>query len=283
MLLNTSKVLRVLVSWWNQSLNLKVRLWLILGIIAILVHFSVGVLSFFFYRTDTIYKLNSARDLSFKYPVMVSIVPIGKRFDHEATQLKPCDLKVQLEKVANPSLTSLVAERPRLKNISKPQVKTKTKTQEKLFVKKSLESKSAVSKTVKSERTLQAKKISHDKILPAVMPLQGAQVQKKIEPIGDVLPVESIEMSRKEYDEYALKIYTVDVISRAWKPVKGLPGNLSCTILFMVDMSGRAHVEKIIQSSGVRVFDSTVRKALMNAQFDKQAWGKEFEYTFDNQ
>jgi outer membrane biosynthesis protein TonB len=75
--------------------------------------------------------------------------------------------------------------------------------------------------------------------------------------------------------------YVYEKVGEQWQPPKGLSADLTCEVMVTIDMKGEVNEVMLHKSSGVLLYDVSVRTALLALnQVPRAAWGNTLHLTF---
>ena len=102
---------------------------------------------------------------------------------------------------------------------------------------------------------------------------------KKIQKVNSVGENPAI-IGRYELSALKLQEYVVKKVTQAWHPPVGLPVDTQCTVSFKVTQKGAVDHILMCASSQSLIYDVSVKTALSQIIFEKQARGKDYTITF---
>lgn len=279
------------------------HLWRRLLVISCLLHAVIMVLLFYAYRGALMQyhvrigscPLVSVRDVVF-VPLAKSIKPSGhvSKKGSASTSSKTAKKKVA-QSPAKPaaSMSNALPKKvkaPEKKKQAKP-VEQKKKNdlvkKEKEVVKKvTSEKKQDAVVPPAEEKKIDEKKATEQPIVQKELDKTVSATNEQIMPeTGEsLLPMSAdsdiVYIGQAERDAVYLQMIIKQEVEHAWRPPAGLAPELECDIQLIIDWDGKAGDVNVLRSSGVLVYDISVRAALKEVVFSPALRGKQFCMNF---
>jgi outer membrane biosynthesis protein TonB len=135
-----------------------------------------------------------------------------------------------------------------------------------------------------------SKKVSPE---PDIKTVPSPELDKKTEPVVDkqlqhepiaanepLAQDNAVYMQQDEYDALVLYEQIQRELIRCWSPPAGIAAGTQCVVTLYVTWQGLLERYTLQQSSGILMFDMSVRASLKDIVFPRVAYGKELTITF---
>ena len=112
------------------------------------------------------------------------------------------------------------------------------------------------------------------------------QVQNDETTMADDLEIEDIDLEnivfvgRDQLDNSIISSKLKIAIEQCWSSPGGIQDGTTCKVRVKVDNQGKAEYVKLVQPSGVRVFDAQARQALFEMLYPQEVWNKTISISF---
>lgn len=218
------------------------------------------------------------------YSAPIFFVPLGVA----TTPIKSTPTKITPKKVTTDK-PKLVAPAPAKTDVKKPTTIAAAKKAEPAKLEPPKQEITQKTEPVKPELPKQEAKKAEPKIeekkeivKPAdIKPTPIAQALDTNQTIVPIVPENAqISHNYREVEALRKQAQLQKEIVQTWKPPIGVSSDCVCEISFFVTQRGKIENIKIIKSSGVMMFDISVRQALFAMEMPQWTYGKPFTIDF---
>lgn len=253
-----------------------------------LIHVILGLFLFVFSQSHQP-DLNNLQVHAHAKNVKVRLVPFGstKRLGLQKTQNK---------KPSSSSKTHSKTVAQAAKKIQKTSIKKIApvgSTKQKKKTKQAVNNKKKAEKTpqakplnpsLRSEELLRATQepqIKPQEIVPEPsVPVQEFTSDTLSAPEAQMQEEEILYVSYQELEELQLGAALQEAITGVWNPPAGMGEETECTVFIALNKEGKIIKTTYEKISGIRIYDTTVERAIPEIQFPHQLWGKSFTLCF---
>lgn len=252
----------VLPKKWNNF-----RTFVIASFIA---HFILGIALFYSHNQS----LGTLNIHATAHNVKVRVLPFGHK---KPTSKKVTGLKNSSSgsTAIKPATSSLPSTTTILQKKSSPKKKLKKKKQ--ASHKKNREKTVPTKKKLpeKITETLKTQPVEHKEALPVPeQKISSDNVTPKM-PVDDFVYV-----TQEEFESLKLGTVLQEAITNTWSPPPGIDVNVECLVKITINNEGKILETIFEKTSGIRLYDVTVERALPMIAFPVPFWGKSFTLCF---
>lgn len=255
--------------WQRKSTHKRFVLWAKLAGLSTLVHVLFVVWFFFIFK-----------DKSSRLSLIISPDLFNRNIEFTIASPPKLVLPKKSVSVGKKAITS--PKKAPAKKVSKPANQTTVAPKKNVA--------SAPKKQTPTPKKPAAKQATHQKAAPKPV-VKQAEKPQPIAPQAAQSTPDILQDSHHEIEVHKIglrekglleefKALHEDIVSK-WAPPPGIADDCSCQISVLIDWKGGVKTFKVIQSSGVLMYDTSAQKVLTQIEMPRWTWGKELTITFN--